>query len=214
MLREEHPQTIAMVLVHLGPARAAAVLASLDAQRQVDIARRIAAMNRIDPAVLGEAENALCERLRESSAQTAGGIEGVSTVARILHHAGYATEKAVLEGLSGDEPSLADSIRRRMFEYEDIVLLPAHRLRAALERVDVEELAVSLRTAGESFREKLFSAVPARTARRIREEMDRIGPVRLSDVEAAQQHVVEVVRQSETGEYISAGKVPRGEVLA
>ncbi len=206
LLRSERPQAIAIVLAHLRPAKAAAVLAELSPQQQVDVTRRLADLERIDTDVLREVEQSLSERASELiSAGSSAAFGGVGRVAEILQHAGRETESAVLRGLSsGGEGELADSIHRKLMAFEDIARLPASRLREALGMLESDELAIALRTAGDDLKKKVLSALGGSAARRVRQEMESIGPVRLSDVEAAQQRVAEVVRRVETGTYIPA----------
>jgi hypothetical protein len=194
LIRDEHPQTIALVLAHLGSAKAAAVLAGLAPDTQVEVTRRLAGVDEMAPDVADEVADALAVRLAETSDAGDEHINGIETIARILNHAGYATEKTVLEGLADDEPTLAESIRRRVFVFEDIADLPAPRLREALAPLGDDELVLALRTAGEALTKKVLSALPSATAKKVRREMDRIGPVRLMDVEAAQQRVVDAMR--------------------
>jgi len=213
-LRAEHPQTIAMVLSHLSEHKAGEILAGLPAPRQVEIAHRIAGLERIDPEVASEVERTLAARLAGAPAGERGAPGGVATVARILQRAGHATERAVLEGLAPSEPALADSIRRQLFAFEDIAQMPSARLGAALEHLDADELAVALRTSGDQIKQKVLSCLRPTQARRLRDQMESIGPVRLSDVEAAQQSVVEVVRRQEDGRYAPVGKVGQDGLLA
>jgi len=194
LVRDEHPQTIALVLAHLGSAKAAAVLAGLAPDTQVEVTRRLAGVDEMDPDVVADVADALASRLAEAGETGEGRVNGIETIARILNHAGYATEKTVLEGLADDEPTLAESIRRRVFVFEDIAELPAPRLRAALAPLGDEDLVLALRTAGEPLTKKVLSALPSAMAKKVRREMDRIGPVRLMDVEAAQQRVVDALR--------------------
>ncbi len=205
LLRSERPQAIAIVLAHLRPAKAAAVLAELSPQQQVDVTRRLADLERIDGEVLREVEHSLAERAGELiGAGGAAAFGGVGRVAEILQHAGHETESAVLRGLSsGGEGELADSIHRKLMAFEDIARLPASRLREALGLLESDELAIALRTAGDGLKKKVLSALGDSAARRVRQEMESIGPVRLSDVEAAQQRVTEMVRRVETGTYAS-----------
>ncbi|MCK4602941.1 MAG: hypothetical protein KAU28_10775, partial [Phycisphaerae bacterium] len=212
LLEAEHPQTVAMVLAHIRPGKAAAILAELAPQRQVEVTRRIAGLERIDAEVVRQIEQALSARVSDlATSDTA--LSGAARVAEILQHAGGEMEKTMLEALSDSEPALAESIYKRLMAFEDIARLPAGRLREALAVLESDELAVALRTAGDGLKRKVLSALPTAAARQVREEMDRIGPVRLSDVEAAQQRVAEIVRQVETGRYVS--HAARGsEVLA
>jgi len=213
LLLDEHPQTVALVLAHVEPDVAAEVLAGMEGEKQVDVSRRIAELASVDEQIVEEVARGLTAR--GSGPSPAGGeAGGAGRVARILHHAGYATEKAVLDGLSGPEPTLAESIRKRMFVFEDVGLLPRRVLQAALEGLGSDELAIALRTAGKEMTGKLLSALSREAADRVRQEMERIGPVRLSDVEAAQERVVAAVRRLESGVYVSANLRDTSEVVA
>ena len=226
MLAVEHPQTQALILAQVSPEAAAEVLAGWSPERQVDVSRRIAALGHVEPAVVGEALRGLIEQWTNPPGQASGpngdqaqavaGAHdgGVGKMARILNHAGGATEKAVLDGLTGVAPALAESIRKRMFVFDDVALLPRTVLRSARESLASDELAIALRTASAAVTEKMLSALPRGAAGKVREEMDRIGPVRLSDVEAAQERVVAAVRRLEDGLYTSAPARKGSEVLA
>jgi len=226
MLATEHPQTQALILAQVSPEAAAEVLAGWGAERQVDVSRRIAALGHVEPAVVGEALRGLIEQWTNPPGQAsspkadqappvAGAhAGGVGKMARILNHAGGATEKAVLDGLTGMAPALAESIRKRMFVFDDVALLPRTVLRSALESLAGDELAIALRTASAEVTEKMLSSLPRVAAGKVREEMGRIGPVRLSDVEAAQERVVAAVRRLEDGFYTSAPARKGSEVLA
>ena len=214
LLQGEHPQTVALILDHVEAGVAAAVLDALPAERQVDISRRIAALGPVDPALVAEVIRGLTSRRAARPAAPADDADGVGKVAQILHHAGYATERAVLDGLSGAEPALAESIRKQMFVFEDVALLPRQVLDSALASLGSDELAIALRTAGKEVRERIFSGLPRERVAKVRQEMERIGPVRLSDVEAAQERVVAAVRRLEEGRYVSAGSRKDSEVLA
>jgi type III secretory pathway lipoprotein EscJ len=213
-LRSEHPQTIALVLTHVESAKASVVLMGFPPDRQVEIARRMGALDRIDPVVARDVERTLSDRLSGARVDVQGGLSGATVVARILQHAGGQTERAVLDGLSEAEPVLADAIRRRLFVFEDIARMPAARLSEALKTLEDEDLAVALRTAGNEVKQNVLAALTPEAAQHLRQEMDRIGPVRLSDVEEAQQRVVEAVRRLEDGRYVPQRKVTRSGVLA
>ena len=220
MLAAEHPQTQALILAQVSPEVAAEVLADLGAERQVDVSRRIAALGRVEPAVVGEALRGLIEQWTDSPGQAvsegpdgnqthavAGPHDGgVGKMARILNHTSGATEKAVLDGLTGMAPALAESIRKRMFVFDDVALLPRTVLRSALESLGSDELAIALRTASTAVTDKMLSSLPRVAAGKVRDEMARIGPVRLSDVEAAQERVVAAVRRLEDGLYTSSSR--------
>jgi len=237
MLADEHPQTQALVLSRVSPETAAEVLDALGAERQVEVTRRIAALAAVDPVVAAEAVRGLIEQWSASQAQAdrrmaenpareakapdpaeaglvASPAGGVSAAARILNHAGAATEQAVMDGLSGMAPALAESIRKRMFVFDDVALLPRTVLRAALDALASDELAIALRTAGPAVTEKVLSSLDRDAAGKVRREMERIGPVRLSDVEAAQERVVSAVRRLEDGTYASGADRKQSEVIA
>jgi len=238
MLADEHPQTQALVLSRVPPELAAEVLEGLGQDQQVEVSRRIAALGYIEPAVVAQAVGGLIEQWSSSprhalEAPASGGkgkasgqvaasrpavaaehVGGVGTVARILNHTGGATERAVLDGLTGMAPALAESIRKRMFVFDDVALLPRTVLRSALESLGSDELAIALRTAGKAVTDKVLSSLARDAAGKVRQEMDRIGPVRLSDVEAAQERVVSAVRRLEGGLYTSSSGRKGSEVLA
>ena len=204
-LRSEHPQTVALVLAQIGSDKSAAVLGGLSPVQQVDVSRRIASLERIDPDVTDQLAATLRQRLGDAGRAT--GASGMAIITRILHQASPAVEQSVLSALSMEEPTLADTIRRRLMAFEDLSHLPLYRLRTALDGFDSEELAVAMRTASKGLRAKILDSLSADSAHRLREEMEQMGPVRLSDVEAAQQHVTEAVRQAEQGTYVSGAEV-------
>lgn len=210
LLHGEHPQTTALVLSHVEAATAAGVLAQLEPGQQVDVARRIGELERVDPEVTAEVARGLARRVSPTAAAPAG---GAGKVARILHHAGFATEQTVLDALAGQQPNLAEQIRKSMFVFEDLSLLPPTMLASALEGVKSEELAVALRTAGNEVKNKVLGSLSREASRLVRRQMDEIGPVRLSDVEAAQDRVVTAVRRLEAGRYVSLAR-ESAEVIA
>ena len=202
IVRGEHPQTIAIVLSHLGMSKAAAVLAALSPQEQVDVSRRMAALEKLDAQVVAGVERSLSARLAATPPAQREQLGGVAAVAQMLYHAGYATGQTVLHGLAGQEPALAESIRRRMFSLEDVAALPSARVRTALAEVDGGDLSLALCAATESVQSRILSALGGQAARRVREGMAHINPVRISDVEAAQETVLEAVRREE-GLYVA-----------
>jgi len=203
MLEHEHPQMVAVVLCNLPVAKAGAILASLPSALQVDVARRVAAFDQTEPEVLRQAEQRLAAEFA-AVVGSSGLHSGAAALAGILRHAGYAAEKRVLHDLSRQEPSLVSSVRRQIFVFEDVVDVPPPLLRAAVEPLGREEVAIALRAAGEQLKTKILKSLPSATAKDVRRQMGRIGPVRLSDVEAAQRRVVEAVRRIDGGRYVSA----------
>lgn len=213
-LQEEHPQTIALVLSHLPPGMATDILAALPTERQIEVVSRIANMDQTSPDVIKEVERGLEKRLAGLVSERFERVGGVSAVAEILNMAGRATEKAILEGLEEDDPQLVEEIRRLMFVFEDIIRVNDKGIQAVLKEVENEELALALKTASDELKEKIFSNMSERAAQLIKEEMEYMGPVRVSDVEMAQQKIVDVVRRLEdAGEVIIAGRGGEKELI-
>ncbi len=199
LLAGERAQTTAVVLSRLPAPQAGAVLAALPAPVQIDSARRIAQLDDADPELIDDLAEALYVRYQEMSAERSGGAAGL---ADILRHAGHAAETQVLRGLDGETPAPAGTIRRRVVVFEDVVDLPVSLLRAAADRLGSVEVAIALRTAGEGLKSKILKSLPPGISREVRRQMDHIGPVRLSDVEDAQQRIVEAIRRVSDGSYV------------
>lgn len=206
-LQEEYPQTVALVLSHLPPSMAAEILVALPADRQVEVVTRIAKMDQTSPEVIKEVERGLEKRLAGLMHARFERVGGVNAVAEVLNLAGRAAEKHIMEGLETDDPQLVEEIRRLMFVFEDIRQVNDKGIQAVLKEVDNNELAVALRTASPELKEKIFKNMSERAAQLIREEMEFMGPIRVTDVEAAQQRIVDIVRRLEdAGEVVIQGK--------
>jgi len=213
-LQEEHPQTIALVLSYLQPNMASEILVGLPTERQIEVVTRIANMDQTSPDVIREVELGLEKRLSGIVSARFEKVGGVQAVAEILNLAGRAAEKAILEGLETDRAELVDEIRRLMFVFEDILRVNDKGIQAVLKEIDNEELALALRTASEELKEKIFKNMSERASQLIKEEMEFMGPVRISDVENAQQKIVDVVRRLEdAGEVIISGKGAENELI-
>ncbi len=213
-LQEEHPQTIALVLSHLPPGMATEILQALSTERQVEVVSRVANMDQTSPDVIKEVERGLEKRLAGLVSERFERVGGVSAVAEILNMAGRATEKAILEGLEEDDPQLVEEIRRLMFVFEDIIRVNDKGIQATLKEIENEELALALKTASDELKEKVFTNMSERAAQLIKEEMEFMGPVRVSDVEMAQQKIVDIVRRLEdAGEVIIAGRGGEKELI-
>jgi len=206
-LHGEHPQTIALVLSHLPATMASEILAALDPARQVEVVIRIANMDQTSPEVIKEVERGLENRLAGLVSERFERAGGIKAVAEMLNLAGRGTEKAIMESLNEDKPELVEEIRRLMFVFEDILRVDDRGIQSVLKEVENEELALALRTASDVLKEKIFSNMSERAAQLIKEEMEYMGPVRVSDVENAQQKIVDTVRRLEdAGEIIISGK--------
>ena len=206
-IQDEHPQTIALIVCHLAHHKAAEILSGLAMQKQIEVIKRIANMEQTNPEVIREVEKGLESRLSSMLTQSMEKAGGVNTVAEVLNLADRATEKAILEGLEADDPDLVEEIRRLMFVFEDIKMVDGKGIQAVLREVDNDELALALKTASPELQEKIFSNMSERASQLIKEDMEYMGPVRVADVEAAQQRIVDVVRRlEEAGEIVIAGR--------
>ena len=206
-IQDEHPQTIALILSHLPPAKASEILVGLPSNKQIEVVKRIANMEQTNPEVIKEVERGLEHRLSAMIHQTLEKTGGVETVAEMLNLADRSTEKGILEALETDDPDLVESIRRLMFVFEDILLVDDRGIQSVLKEIDNSDLALALRTASEQLKEKIFKNMSERAVQLIKEDMEYMGPVRVSDVEAAQQKIVDVVRRLEdSGEIVISGR--------
>lgn len=213
-IQEEHPQTIALIVCHLPHHKAAEILGGLPMQKQVEVIKRIANMEQTNPEVIREVEKGLESRLSSMLMQSMEKAGGVPTVAEILNLADRATEKAILEGLEAEDPDLVEQIRRLMFVFEDIMLVNDKGIQAVLKEVDNDELALALKTASEELKAKIFGNMSERAAQLIKEDMQFMGPVKISDVESAQQRVVDIVRRlEEAGEVVIQGRGGESDLI-
>jgi flagellar motor switch protein FliG len=198
---EEHPQTIALLLSHVPSAYAADVLAGLDSHKQLEVIRRIASMGRTNPDAVAELEYGLEMRLSSMVNQQHSNAGGVASVAEILNVCERSIERVIMESLGNEDPELSDSIRRLMFVFEDIAKLGDRDIQALLKNVETSQWAMALKGASQTLQEKVMKNMSSRAAENLREEMGYLGSVRLSEVEALQQKIVDIVRHLEdTGE--------------
>lgn len=213
-IQDEHPQTIALIVCHLPHHKAAEILVGLPMQKQIEVIKRVANMEQTNPDVIKEVERGLESRLSSMLLQSMEKAGGVPTVAEILNLADRATEKTIMEGLEAEDPDLVEQIRRLMFVFEDILQVNDKGIQAVLKEVDNDELAVALKTASPQLQAKIFSNMSERAATLIKEDMQYMGPVRVSDVEAAQQRIVDVVRRlEESGDVIVQGRGGDAELV-
>ncbi len=202
-IQDEHPQTIAMILSYLTSAQAALVIGALPPEKQADVAKRIAMMDRTSPDVIKEVERVLEKKLSSLVNQDYTIIGGVDAIVNILNTVDRTTEKHIMESLEIEEPELADEIRKKMFVFEDILLLDDRAIQRVLRDVDNADLGVALKAANEEVQNVIFKNLSKRLAAMIKEDMEFMGPVRMKDVEEAQQKVVSVIRKLEdSGEIV------------
>lgn len=204
-IRDEHPQTIALVLTYIHPEQASIILASLQPEIQADVARRIAIIERIAPEVVKEVEAVLEKKLSVVVTQQDQQTGGIKSLVNILNRVDRSTEKTILEELETNDPELADEIRKLMFVFEDIVKLHDAAIQRVLREVDQKDLAKAMRGSNEDVKNRIYKNMSKRAADMLREEIQFMGPVRLRDVEDAQQRIVQIIRRlDEAGEIIIA----------
>ncbi|MCR4585185.1 MAG: flagellar motor switch protein FliG [Lachnospiraceae bacterium] len=196
-IQDEHPQTIALILSYLSASQAALILSALPQESQADVARRIATMDRTSPDVIQEVERVLESKLANLVNQDYTIIGGVDQVVEILNTTDRGTEKHIMEILEIEDPGLADEIRKKMFVFEDVLLLDDRAIQRVLRDVDNSELGLALKGSNEEVQNVIFNNLSKRLAEMIKEDMEFMGPVRMKDVEEAQQKIVNIIRKLE-----------------
>jgi flagellar motor switch protein FliG len=204
-IQNEHPQTIALIMSYLQPDQSGSILSSLPPERQVDVAKRIATMDRTSPDVLKDVERILERKLSSMVTQDFTSAGGVDSIVEILNRVDRSTERTIMENLEVQNPELAEEIKRRMFVFEDIVLLDDRSLQLVLREIESKDLALALKASSTEVAGKIYKNMSKRAADMLREEIEYMGPVRIRDVEEAQQKIVNVIRRlEESGEIVVA----------
>ncbi len=196
-IQDEHNQTIALILSYLNPQQASMVLAALPQEKQADVARRIAQMDRTSPDVIKDVEDVLERKLSSLVTQDFTIVGGVDAIVQILNSVDRSTEKHIMETLEIEDTELAEEIRKKMFIFEDILALDDRSIQRILREVNNSELGVALKGSGEEVQNVIFNNLSKRLAAMIKEEMEFMGPIRLKDVEEAQQKIVNIIRKLE-----------------
>ena len=212
-IQDEHPQTIALILSYLSPQQAASIISSLTPDKQTDVAKRIAMMDRTSPDVIKEVENILEQKLASLVSQDYTIVGGVDSVVEVLNTVDRGTEKHIMENLEIEEPELADEIRKKMFVFEDILMLDDRSIQRVLREVENSELAVALKNANEEVQNVIFNNMSTRLVDMIKEDMEYMGPVRLKDVEEAQQKIVNIIRKLEDSAEIVISRGGGDEII-
>ncbi len=211
---EEHPQTIALIMSHISQNMAAEVLGGLSPQKQIEVIRRIANMEQTSPEVIRDVEHCLEKRMTSLVNERMENTGGVQMVAQILNVADRMTNKGILDSLQQDDPDLVDEIRRLMFVFEDLLKLDNKSIQMLLKEIQNSQWAMALKGASEEIKLKILGNMSQRAADMLREEMEFLGPVRVSDVEEAQQQIVDAVRRLEdAGEISVAGAGDENEFI-
>jgi flagellar motor switch protein FliG len=196
-LVDEHPQTIALILSHIPPSQASDILAGLPPERQIAVIRRIATMGQTSPEMIHEVEDGLERRMASVMSQSFENAGGVESVAEILNVIDRSTERMILEDIAQDDPDLVEDIRRLMFVFEDIAKFSDRDIQTVLKNVDNSQWAVALKGASDELKEKTLNNMSKNASELLMEEMDYLGPVRLSEVEQTQQQIVDIIRRLE-----------------
>ncbi|WP_153557754.1 flagellar motor switch protein FliG [Roseimaritima sediminicola] len=207
-IHEEHPQTIALLMSHCGGAYGAELLAGLPPDKQLEVIRRIASMGRTSPEAVDELERGLEQRLSTMVSQKQSSVGGAESVAEILNVSERSIERNVMEALNEEDPELSDGIRRLMFVFEDVVKLGDRDIQSLLKNVETSQWAMALKGASQALQEKVMRNMSSRAADNLKEEIGYLGSVRVSEVEAVQQKIVDIVRHLEDSGEISR---PTGE---
>ena len=210
----EHPQTIALILTQLTAQQAASVLAEFPPELQAEVSMRIATMEKISPEVLRDIENTLDMHFSGSAFRDSKQSGGAKALADILNLVETADEKHILQSLEADNSDLAAEIKNMMFVFEDIILLDDRSIQRMLKEVETKDIAIALKAASEDVKNKIYTNVSERVSMMIKEEIEFMGPMRLLDVEAAQQRIVEAIRRlEEEGQIVISGRGGKEDVV-
>jgi flagellar motor switch protein FliG len=204
-IQQEHPQTIALILAYLEPQKASVILGNLPNEIQSDVAKRIATMDRTSPETLREVERVLEKKLASISSEDYSVAGGVESIVEILNLVDRSTEKVIIESLEEEDPELAEEIKKRMFVFEDIVMLDDRAIQKVMREVDTAELAKALKAVDSEVQDKIFRNMSKRAAALLKDDMEYMGPIRMKDVEESQQKIVSIIRKlEEQGEIVVA----------
>ena len=205
-IRTEHPQTIALILSYLkNVEQSATVLRELPESLQADVLYRMAVLESIPPGVVTEMNEVLTEEMKTAGSM-ATSVGGVEPVAEILNTVDKATETRILASIEESNPDLAEQIRELMFTFEDMALIDAKQMQIVMKDVDQADMVLALKTASDAVKELIFSSMSSRAAEMVRDDLENLGPAKISDVEAAQQKIIKVVKKlEEDGSIVIAG---------
>lgn len=212
-LKNEHPQTVALIISHLKASKAAAVISNLSEVLQGEIANRIAIMDRVSPDVIKEVEMGIKGNLSSLLTQDYSAAGGVPSLVSILHQVDRATEKVIMDSLDENQPQIAEEVRQKMFVFENIIALDDRSIQKILRDVDQKDLILALKGASEEVQDLIFRNLSKRAADLLREDLNIMGPVRLRNVEEAQQKIVAVIRRLEAAEEIVVSRPGEDDII-
>jgi flagellar motor switch protein FliG len=197
-IHSEHPQTIALILSHLGPSQAAGLLFSLPVELRADVALRMANLEQISPDIISKIAGIIGQKLKALGELSRESYGGVRAVAEMFNRLDSATSKEILDTIEAQDPNLAETIRHLMFVFEDLLLIDQNGIKEVLARVDRKLLTVALKGTSDQLKNHFMQCMSQRGAEMLREDMEALGPVKIKEVEAAQQQIIAVVRQLES----------------
>src|SRR5579884_3988973 len=202
-IHSEHPQTIALVLSHLNPSQAGGLLFSLPPEMRADVALRMANLDQISPEIISRIANIIGQKLKALGELSREAYGGVRAVAEMFNRLDSATSKEILDTIEHSDAMLVETIRHLMFVFDDLLLLDQQAVKEVLAKVDRKILTVALKGTSDQLKNHFLQAMSQRGAEMLREDMDALGPVKIKEVEAAQQQIIAVVRQLEAEGVIS-----------
>jgi flagellar motor switch protein FliG len=202
-IHSEHPQTIALILSHLNPSQAAGLLLSLPGEMRADVALRMANLDQISPEIISKIATVIGAKLKSLGELSREAYGGMHAVAEMFNRLDSNTSKEILETIEQTNPVLAETVRHMMFVFEDMLLLDVNAIKEVLAKVDRKILTVALKGTSEQMKNHLLQAMSQRGAEMLREDMEALGPIKIKEVEAAQQQIIAVVRQLEAEGVVS-----------
>jgi len=202
-IHKEHPQTIALILSHVNPSQAAALLSSIPAELRADVALRMAHLERISPEIISRIAAIIGQKIKSLGEFSREAYGGVRAVAELFNRLDSGTSKEILDKIELDDPATVETIRHLMFVFEDLLLMDQGGLKEILARVDRKLLTVALKGTSEQLRQKFLDCMSQRGADMLREDMDALGPIKIKEVEGAQQQIIAIVRQLESEGVVS-----------
>jgi flagellar motor switch protein FliG len=212
LIKEEHPQTIAIVLVHLKTSVASDVLSKLPDEIKTDVSLRVATLGKVNAEMVEEVNTVFKEILKNKRSSMAHVSGGIDRLAEILNQTDEISTELVLNEIEEANSEIAAKIKQKMFVFEDLVLVDDRGFQKLLRKVETAELAIALKAASEEVKEKVFRNMSERAGEMLREEMEDLGPVRMKEVADAQQNITNIIQEMETkGEIIISGR--RGDEI-
>jgi flagellar motor switch protein FliG len=202
-IHNEHPQTIALVLSHLNSSQAAALLTSLPSGLRADVSQRMASLDQISPEIILKIAGVIGQKLKALGEFSRESYGGVRAVAEMLNRLDSASSKGILDNIEQQDANLAETIRHLMFVFEDLLLIDPLGLKEVLGKVDRKLLTIALKGTSEQLRNQILGCLSQRGAEMLREDMEALGPIKIKEVEAAQQQIISVVRQLESEGVVS-----------